>query len=334
MAARPSSCTSSSEAAHVVKSLLALAGLVAVSIVLFVAVFSVVHRPLVVGEIQNNLDYKLAYARSLASPKIVVLAGSNGRYSHRCEMLTAALGRPCVNASIGVGIGLDFLFDQWRPLLRTGDLVYMPLEYGQYRFTNAEMHGGLQNALMVHSQRDYLRSLDARRIAAAYGSFDLQFLIHGLAEMALDRKGFQRRSSIASLTPQGDERGHSAALGLAYATFLREAVPESSHVPASSDATRLIETFLQQARKDGITVIGGLPTVPDGMVVEHGDIERLRRLYEGNGHRFLLLANQSRYPLTCFFDTLYHLNEDCQKIHSAAIASQLAVSIGKAPDAP
>jgi len=313
------------------KKLLALACLVALSISLFVAVFSVVHRPLVVGEIQKNLDYKLVYARQLASPKIVVLAGSNGRYSHRCEVLTATLNKPCVNASIGVGIGLDFLLDQWRPLLRRGDIVYMPLEYGQYRFTKAEMHGGLQNALMVHSQRDYLLSLDAKRITAAYGSFDLAFLIHGLAEMALDRRGFRRRSSTDSLTPQGDERGHTAQLGQAYTTFLRGSTAESAQVPVTSDVILVIDQFLQQARRDGILVVGGLPTVPDSVTVEAADIERLRTLYTSRGQAFVVLPNRSRYPLECFFDTLYHLNEGCQTAHSAAVASELAPLLSTQP---
>ncbi|MES2099801.1 MAG: hypothetical protein V4569_08285 [Pseudomonadota bacterium] len=316
------------------KRLLALVGLLALSIALFIAVFSVVHRPLVVGEIQKSLDYKLAYARQIGSPKIVIFAGSNGRFSHRCDMLSAALGRPCVNASIGVGIGIDFQLAQWRPLLRAGDLVYMPLEYSQYGFSNAEMHGGLQNALLVHSHRDILWSLDARRIAAAYGSFDLPFLIHGLAEMALERRGFRRRSSTESLTPQGDESGHTALLGQQYAAFLRSSTFGAISVPFDSDAIRVIEAFLHQARQDGIVVVGGLPTVPDSVVVAPREIERLRQFYAAQGQGFLVLPGQSRYPLDCFFDTLSHLNEACQKTHSAAVAVRLAGFLPKASDAP
>lgn len=306
------------------KKLLTLAGLITLSIALFIAVFSVVHRPLVVGEIQKQLDYKQAYARSLASPTIVIFAGSNGRYSHRCEVLTQALARPCVNASIGVGIGLDFLLAQWRPLLHAGDLVYLPLEYSQYRFSNAEMHGGLQNALLVHSQRDYLWSLDAPRIAAAYGSFDLSFLVQGVVEMALDRHGFKRRSSTDSLTPQGDERGHTADVGAAYAAFLRDSRADSTAVPAQSDAIDVLNDFLRQMHDAGVTVVGGLPTVPDSVSVDASDIDRLRRLYEDAGQHFIVLPNRSRYPLGCFFDTLYHLNEGCQKAHSALVANGLS----------
>ena len=310
--------------------LLALVGLIALSITLFVAVFSVVHRPLVVGEIQKQLDYKLAYARTLHSPKIVVFAGSNGRFSHRCEMLTQETGLPCVNASIGVGIGLDFLLDQWRPLLRAGDMVYMPLEYSQYRVSKAEMQGGLQNALMVHSQREYLWSLGAKRIVAAYGSFGLPFLLHGSVEMALDRKGFVRRSSVDSLTPQGDESGHTAALGQAYAAFVRNMVFDQTRLPPTSDAMQVIAAFLRQAKHTGVIVVGGLPTIPDSVALNPLDLEHLRTLYESQGQQLLVLPNQSRYPLSCFFDTLYHLNEACQKIHSAAVGTELAKLAPKA----
>lgn len=306
------------------KKLLTLVALIGLSIGLFIGVFSVVHRPLVVGEIQKQLDYKQRYARTLASPKVVVFAGSNGRYSHRCEMLTQALDRPCVNASIGVGIGLDFLLDQWRPLMLPGDLVYMPLEYSQYRFSAAEMHGGLQNALMVHSQREYLQSLGARRIAAAYGSFDLPFLIQGAVEMALDHRGFKRRSSTESLTPQGDERGHTGEIALTYAAFLRESRAESTTVPEQSDTIEVLKPFLHQMHNTGVTVVGGLPTVPDSVDIGARNIDRLRRLYEDAGQHFLVLPNQSRYPLSCFFDTLYHLNEGCQQAHSAAVAAALS----------
>ena len=306
------------------KKLLTLVALVGLSIGLFIGVFSVVHRPLVVGEIQRQLDYKQRYARTLAPPKIVIFAGSNGRYSHRCEALTLALDRPCVNASIGVGIGLDFLLDQWRPLLQRGDLIYLPLEYGQYRLSAAEMHAGLQNALMVHSQREYLQSLGPRRIAAAYGSFDLPFLIQGAVEMALDHRGFKRRSSTESLTPQGDERGHTSERAAAYFAFLKESRAEPTTMPEQSDTIEVLKTFLRQTREAGVTVVGGLPTVPDSVEVGARDIDRLRRLYEDAGQHFLVLPNRSRYPLDCFFDTLYHLNEGCQKAHSATVAVALS----------
>jgi hypothetical protein len=310
-----------------VKKLLWLAGLVLLSIVVFLGVFSVVRRPLVVDDIQKSLDYKLAYARTLSAPKLVIFAGSNGRYSHRCTAFSTELERPCVNASLAFGLGIGFQLDQWWPLLHAGDVVYMPLEYGQYRHSSSEMHGGMQNAMMVQHQREYLWSLSPQRIAAAYGSFDLSSLINGLVEMALERRGFQRRSSAASLTPQGDESGHTAQRGEVFKAFVRAMVSDTSRTPEHSDALVVIEDFLDRARRAGVTVVGGLPTLPDSATVEDADIERLRRLYERHGQRFVVLPNRSQYPLTCFFDSTYHLNEGCQQAHSEQLARVLSSAL-------
>ncbi|MEY8688543.1 MAG: hypothetical protein AB9M53_01510 [Leptothrix sp. (in: b-proteobacteria)] len=306
------------------KKLLSLIGLLALSVALFVVVFSVVHRPLVIGSIERGLAAKLAYARSLPpGPKLVVFAGSNGRYSHRCAALREALGRPCVNASMSVGLDLEFLLAQWLPLLHAGDLVYMPLEYSQYRLPRSEMQGGQQNAFLVHDHPDQLWAMPPQRIAAAYGSFDLSFLVNGLAEMALDARGVRRRDNGEHDTPEGDIAGHDATKAHAYAEFVRQMAPETSQIPPHSDAIEVVRAFLRQSREAGVSVVGGLPTLPESTVLRDADLAQLRQLYEGEGQRFIELPNHSRYPFECFYDTVYHLNEACQWRHSAALGAAL-----------
>jgi hypothetical protein len=105
---------------------------------------------------------------------------------------------------------------------------------------------------------------------------------------------------------------------------------DQSRLPPTSDAMQVIETFLRQTKRDGVIVVGGLPTIPDSVALNPLDLERLRTLYEGHGQHLLVLQNQSRYPLSCFFDTLYHLNESCQKAHSALVGAELAQLASKA----
>jgi hypothetical protein len=294
------------------------------SVILYVGVFSVVHRPLTVGEIAPLLAIKSAYAKSLPSPKLIVLAGSNGRFSHRCAVITAASGWPCANLSIAVGIGLDFMLDRLEPLLQPGDVVYLPLEYGQYEASAQEMAAGEQNAVLVHDMQAELWQLPANQIARAYASFDLPFLVHGLIEMGLAERGFSRRISLASLTPQGDERGHTAAQGQRYAAFLAASRLDLHPLPARSHALDVLDAFLDRARARGALVVGGLPTTPDNVALDLAGISRLKQDFERHDHAFLELPNQSQYPLGCFFDTLYHLNEACQLKHSELVGQALA----------
>jgi hypothetical protein len=316
-----------------VKKLLLLSALLGASIVMFLGVFSIVHRPLVVGGIERSLAGKLAYARSLPAdlPKLVILAGSNGRYSHRCEVFTERLGLPCVNASVAMGLDLEFQLAQWWPLLHRGDVIYMPLEYAQYRQSRAELQGGLVNAWLVHDHRDYLLAQPLGRIVAAYGSFDLSFLIHGLVEMGLARRGFHRRLAGEASTPQGDSTGHDLHAAQAYGDFVRRMAPERSSVPRQSDALVLIDQFLRRASEAGITVVGGLPTLPDTTVLDPVDLERLRGLYLNAGQYFVALPSRSLYPYACFFDTAYHLHEGCQIDHSRALAELLVDVVASSP---
>ncbi len=305
------------------RKLFALFGLLVLSLTLYGAVFAVVQRPLTVGEVARQLESRLKYAEQLRSPKVIIFAGSNGRYSHDCSAITIALARPCVNASIGVGIGLDFQLDTWTARLNPGDLVYLPLEYGQYRSSQADMQAGLQNALLVHHAHGQLRQLPPERVLRAWASFDLSFLIQGLAEMALQAAGVQRRGGEVGHTAQGDARGHDHTQASRYAAFLRSAVAEPTSVPAQSDALDVIARFLDKAHKRGAQVVGGLPTVPDSVAVATADVNALRQFYARHGHAFLALPTLSRYPIACFYDALYHLTQECQHAHSVTVGSAM-----------
>ncbi len=305
------------------KPLGTLLGAVLLSVLLYLAVFSVIRRPLTVGDMTPILRAKLAYAEQLSSPKIVLFAGSNGRYSHRCDAFTQATARPCANLSLAVGVGLDFQFAELLAVLRPGDLVYLPLEYSQYAVTRAQMHGGTENALLVHDFRQRLWQQEPLRIARAYASFDLPFLVHGVVESGLAWRGYQRRSGAQSLTPQGDEFGHTAQAAQAYQGFLRAKRYEEKPLPADAYAPQVIEEFLVAARQRGARVWGGWPTVPEDAVVPDATRQLAQQLFEQHAQGMLALPHGSRYPLSCFFDTLSHLTQECQTQHSLQLGHAL-----------
>lgn len=297
---------------------------IAASLVLYLLVFGHVHRPLTMGQLRAQLEMRTRYVMTLPSPKLVVFAGSNGRYSHRCEPMARPLAWPCANMSLAVGIGLDFLLARLEPLLAPGDVVYMPLEFLQYAVSRDEMHGGAENAALVHDMREDLWRLPPARIARALGSFDLSHLIHGLGEMALARIGYQRRGSLASTTPQGDEMGHDADAAAPYAAYLRQTRHAPVAIPETSHAIDVLDGFLQRTAARGVLVIGGLPTIPEHVAISPSTLQRLEQLYERRGHRLLVLENRSQYGLECFFDSLGHLREECQLAHSAQVGIALA----------
>jgi hypothetical protein len=298
------------------------------SVVLYGAAFMLIlDRPLSLGFLRQQFDLKLARGAAVPGPKLVILAGSNGPYSHRCEVMEPIIRMPCVNAGIAVGIGLDYLFARWKPLLHPGDTVYLPMEEAQYVRSRAANALGPDAAIMARHDRGTLLRMDLHRWLAALFSFDVRAGVMTLMETALYQAGFaDPRAEMTGATNEwGDHTGHTAALAATNRAVLAAANP--SHVTAdevrAGYGSVLIANFIRWAAASHIHVIGGLPTGFTDSPIPEGAITEIRRLYLSHGADFLELPNRSHYPRAAFFDTPDHLNEPAQIAHSIAVAQAL-----------
>ena len=309
----------------VTRSLFAAA---AASLLLYALLFgALLDRPLSLGFLQQQIDIKLQRAASIGQPKLVILAGSNGPYSHRCEVIQPSMGMPCVNGGVAVGIGLDYVFARWRPLLHAGDLVYLPMEEEQYIRTRATTELGPDAAIMFRHDRRTLASLSSERWLAALFSFDLRAALMSPIETALVAAHFHdpRAEVTGETNAWGDHIGHSAALAQTNRSVLAAAATHHATADAVRDGygSALIADFTRWATASGIQVIGGLPTEFADSPMPDATLQAIRSTYLANGGDFLELPNLSRYPRSAFFDTSDHLNETWQIEHSKLLAAQL-----------
>ena len=121
-------------------------------------------RPPAVLRLPPPRDRRPAGARrGDRGPKLVILAGSNGPYSHRCATIGPLLRMPCVNGGVAVGIGLDYLFARWQPLLHPGDIVYLPMEEVAVRPHRAATALGPDAAIMLRHDPPTLAALPPQR---------------------------------------------------------------------------------------------------------------------------------------------------------------------------
>jgi hypothetical protein len=316
---------------------LRLFGACLASLLLYGLVFgAVLDRPLSLGFLQQQLDAKLARAASIGGRKLVILAGSNGPYSHRCEVIEPILAIPCVNGGIAVGIGLDYLFTRWKPLLHPGDLVYLPMEAAQYTRGQAATDLGPDAAIMFRHDWRTLASLAPERWLAALFSFDLRAVLMGPIEVALIAGHFHdpRPEATGATNAWGDHVGHISALATTSRTVLATTTPQhpsAVQVRAGYGST-LIADFTRWAVAHGVRVIGGLPTEFADVPTPDATLEAIRAVYLANGGEFLELPNRSRYPRIAFFDTAEHLNEQWQIIHSKLVAALIKSCVDERPD--
>ncbi len=309
------------------------------SLLLYGVLFgAVLDRPLELGFLARQLDDRLARAATIHGPKLVILAGSNGPYSHRCEVIEPMLGLSCVNGGVAVGIGLDYLFTRWRALLHAGDVVYLPMEQDQYAAGRLATSLGPDAAIMFRHDWTTLAELPPKRWLAAMFAFDLRAGLMSVIEMSLVAARFHdpRAAATGTSNAWGDHVGHSVERGAGSQETIAAMV-----VPAVSAATirdgygaSLIAGFVAWARSHGVRVIGGLPTQVDLARLPEATRAAMAAVYLARGGEFLTLANRSRYPIADFFDTPLHLNEACQIAHSIAMARALAPLLGRTARAP
>lgn len=291
----------------------------------FLLSFSI-SKPLTTGEIERLYAQKIEILRTTSSPRIFILAGSNGRFSHSCAVMHRETGRNCGNLSIAAGLGLDFLFSSYLRYFREGDVVYLPLEFEQYALERNEVYSGPDNTILLKSERDLLFGLGWRRVARAFFYGDERYFIQGLVETGLARKGVKRRFSEASINEFGDQQGHTPESAQEYRNFVltqKQSIPDLSKIAPASFSNDLVVDFLKNAKNKGVTVIGGLPTTFSDSETPPATIAYLQRLYESSGQHFVAVASGSKYDRTCFFDIAYHLNSVCQEQHSKYVVEAI-----------
>lgn len=314
--------------------LLRLLAACAASLALYAVLFGwVLDRPLAYGFLRRQIDMKLARGVAVGSPKLVILAGSNGPYSHRCETIEPNVGEPCVNGGVAVGIGLDYLFARWERRLAPGDTVYLPMEEAQYVRSRSATDLGPDASIMFRHDWRTLARLPPDRWVAALFSFDLRYALMALIERALIAGGFRdpRAAAEGHTNAWGDHTGHTPALGAPYRAVLAKAHP--FHATAAEVergyGTRLIVRFLRWARAHGVRAIGGLPTEFIDDPMPPATRRAIRAVYLRNGAGFLELPNRSLYPRADFFDTPDHLSEPWQIVQSVAVGRGLRPMLGR-----
>ena len=299
------------------------------SLLLYAGLFGfVLDRPLSFGLLSDLIEAKLARGAAISGPKLVILAGSNGPYSHRCETIEPILGMPCVNGGVAVGIGLDYLFTRWDPLLHPGDVVYLPMEPSQYVRGRAVSALGPDAAILFRHDWATLARLPPRRWVAALFSFDARAFVMSVIECGLmPLHTGDRRQAVADWgNAWGDHTGHTEALAVASQPMLLAMRPwqaTAEQITAGYGAAE-IARFADRMLGRGVQIVGGLSTGFADLPPSDDVVAAITAVYTAHGGRFLPLDNGSRYPRTDFFDSAEHLHETAQRSHSRLVAMALA----------
>jgi len=305
---------------------------IVVSLLIYYVLFSMVlHKPQTTGQHRKLIVAKTTILDGLKEePKLVVLAGSNGRVSHSARLIGEIINLPAVNMSVTASMSIDFQLNRIKPFLIAGDIVYMPLEYGQLARSRKTVYSGIEAPYVVAYDKTSLADFNLMRQLHAYFYFDLKFIFSALAEMALTEMGFERRVTADDFNEWGDQTGHSIEKAKPYANYINQTtVSAPKGIDTESFSAQSISEFLEWASEHGVVVVGGYPTYAEGLAITSEAVSGIELFYESRGHYFLNLENKGRYPKTHFFDTIYHLAEPYQLEHSQRVGDGLKELFGR-----
>lgn len=299
----------------------------ALSLAVYFAVSALLlNKPVTYDSITRMMDRKIAYANGLASPKLVLIGGSGVRTSHRCDVFAAELHIPCVNGGATVGLGLNYLFAEYRPFLKAGDIVYLPLEYQQYLITRPEMLTGPDAAILFRKDWRQLARRGPEGFARAAFMADIDYASQSVIEQALSAAGVRARFDKQASDVQGDQTGLTHEAGRIYDPAIavaRWAPPSPGEFRGASGAKFEIMQFLDWCHAHGVRVIGGLPVAFDSPRVGDDLIAELRAFYAAHGATLVVMDNRSQYPRDWFYDTPFHLEEAHAIEHSRRLVPVL-----------
>ena len=155
-------------------------------------------------------DYLAAYNKkmhlleTISSPRIIFVGGSNLCFGLDSRRIIDSLGLPVINTGLHAGIGLKFLIDDMRPLLRKGDIVVYAPEYSHF-FGSAYGEKATLAPLMDQTNWKKLSILNARQ---------MWHVVLGIPDVIRSRLGYittpQRKDiyRASNINEYGDEVAH------------------------------------------------------------------------------------------------------------------------------
>jgi len=255
------------------------------------------------------------------SPKIIFIGGSNlvmGLDSPRVEQ---ALGMPVVNMGVNAGFGLRFMLNQVKPHIGKGDVIVIVPEYEQF-YGHLNGSTTLIEALTIFPQAIvYLDSPDQYAMILSELPVFMQGMLTNWIGNLRPRDGFA--ATRQSFNSQGDMLAHldvPSPVDISQLTLFTEA-----ERTINDETIRVINQFDTNAKQVGAQVFVIFPPLPEKQARENREqIEAIyKHLQQQSSMTLLGAPTDYVFPVSYFFDTVYHLNRQGRDARTEKVINAL-----------
>lgn len=265
--------------------------------------------------------------QSTPPPRVIFVGGSNLAFSLDSRLVEERLGCPAVNMGLAAGLGLRFQLAEVKPYLGPGDLVVVAPEYEQF---SAMLDGERALADLVALAPGSAEHLSSpRQYLVLLKNLPLHFQDKIYLRLVTAIRGAAPASDIYrrdSFNQYGDVIAH---LGRPPKTDWQAKFAQDAFKPElSAEVITVLNGFKEYADGRGAQVVLIFPCIPD--LLDAGERRHLddiyRRLKAEVKATIAAPPDNYLYPPGCFYDTQYHLTEQCRETRTRQILTNLSLT--------
>lgn len=282
--------------------------------------------------------YKLknSIASSIKEDKIVIVSGSNGLFSIDSKIISNFYKKPTVNQSVHAGMGLPYILENSKTVLKPYDIALLPLEYPLY------LYNGIPDTQLIDyiwaRNPEYLWKLTAHeRVRIIWGT-EWERLIKGYISWRFQKYHHEiyNINKIDKIT--GDqlntEKHKLTGEALEKWKHLHHIQP---HKYAQADnpnnlAWQYLQNYINWANQQKICLIFLPPAFHKTPYYHENKQEKAfyldlpKKVRALNVH-YIGSPLDYMYSTEYLFDTEYHLNAEGRKLHTQRLIAALGSNL-------
>lgn len=273
---------------------------------------------------QQNLDTHEAGS-------VILVGGSNVAFGYDSTAMQSLLNRPVINSGLHADLGLRYILNSVSPFIREGDLVLLSIEYEQYVTSPDMQYSDAMRRMLdidfTHNVRYITTSGQWESVLDYHAEYMAQNLWGTLTANPCPGSTYCR----ASFDEIGDVRSDfivsTDSTRATLQGILGSVNAQEYNRSLEPEAVDLLNDFAELVTARHATALIILPAIPDEIfdLAPQGVQNIAQQIHAEIA--IPVLNEPVSYPLSYFYDTIYHLNNEGRTAHTADTMQLLTAAL-------
>ncbi len=258
------------------------------------------------------IEQKSAKAKEFdkSGNKIIIFSGSNTLYGVNAKYIHEKTQLPVVNYGIHMGLE-NYIFYEAQKILKSGDIVFMPLEYSIYKKDSSTIPAQLAEYIVTYGKDYYKDATIIQKLGLSFYLIKLIITYHKIDADPLDD----------TLKSQTNEFGDFVANvgNVPDIQNNRKYITITEDIPKSNDNFALYN-FIKFCQNNNVKLYAMAPFSyhsNDFSEAEKTAFNKIKAFYASNGVEFIGdMKSGCVYDEKLIYDFGYHANDKGQKFRS------------------